>query len=73
MVAEYTLPKFEVRITPPPFVLMDATTATFKICANYTFGKPVIGKLKINTTLTRYHWETQPVPTNYVEDKVGVY
>ncbi|XP_022688740.1 alpha-2-macroglobulin-like isoform X4 [Varroa jacobsoni] len=71
VVSEYTLPKFEVRIIPPPFVLMDASSVSFKICANYTFGKPVIGKLKVNTTLTRYHWEIQPVPINFVQGKIN--
>lgn len=70
-VAEYSLPKFEVKITPPPYLLMDATTAMFKICANYTFGKPVTGTLKVNTTLSRYHWETLPLPMNTFETKVG--
>ncbi|OQR67004.1 ovostatin-like, partial [Tropilaelaps mercedesae] len=70
-VAEYTLPKYEVRIIPPSFVLMDSTCIAVKICANYTFGKPVRGTLKVNTTLTRYHWENMPVPSNYIEDQIN--
>jgi hypothetical protein len=71
-VSEYVLPKFEVTITPPPFLLMDTPNATWKICANYTFGKPVIGTLKINSSLQFYYWESRiGFPENYREANIS--
>ena len=77
-VAEYSLPKFEVKITPPPFVLSWQESITWKICANYTFGKPVTGKLKVNISLVdfwgntrRRYWQATPAPDKYFETDVS--
>ncbi|XP_069129864.1 CD109 antigen-like isoform X2 [Argopecten irradians] len=42
-VAEYVLPKFEVKVILPPFGVTTDKTITVKISAMYTFGKPVQG------------------------------
>ncbi|XP_033742010.1 pregnancy zone protein-like isoform X2 [Pecten maximus] len=42
-VAEYVLPKFEVKVILPPFGVTTDNTITVKISAMYTFGKPVSG------------------------------
>ncbi|KAG0410788.1 hypothetical protein HPB47_012086 [Ixodes persulcatus] len=61
-VNEYVLPKFEVTVKPPSFVLADAKEITWKICAHYTFGQPVDGTLKVNVTYERYSWEKDDYP-----------
>ncbi|XP_021365550.1 CD109 antigen-like isoform X1 [Mizuhopecten yessoensis] len=42
-VAEYVLPKFEVKVILPPFGVTKDESFTVKISAMYTFGKPVRG------------------------------
>ncbi|XP_037082529.1 ovostatin-like [Pollicipes pollicipes] len=42
-VEEYVLPRFEVTITGPKYITRGANTVTLKVCATYTFGKPVSG------------------------------
>nr|XP_050045321.1 pregnancy zone protein-like isoform X5 [Dermacentor andersoni] len=61
-VNEYVLPKFEVTIKPPSYVLADAKEITWKICAHYTFGQPVDGTLTVNVTYERYSWEKDDYP-----------
>lgn len=61
-VNEYVLPKFEVTVKPPSYVLADAKEITWKICAHYTFGQPVDGTLKVNVTYEKYSWEKEDYP-----------
>ncbi|XP_037082528.1 pregnancy zone protein-like [Pollicipes pollicipes] len=42
-VEEYVLPRFEVTIAGPKYITRGANTVTLKVCATYTFGKPVSG------------------------------
>ncbi|GAB6025183.1 C3 and PZP-like, alpha-2-macroglobulin domain containing 8 [Chamberlinius hualienensis] len=51
-VEEYVLPKFSVQIIPPPVVLATTNEISWKVCAHYTYGEPVIGKIKANITRT---------------------
>ncbi|KAK3584720.1 hypothetical protein CHS0354_036497 [Potamilus streckersoni] len=44
-VEEYVLPKFEVKITPPKYLLPTTTSINGKVCADYTYGQPVKGSL----------------------------
>ncbi|XP_068249990.1 alpha-1-inhibitor 3-like [Palaemon carinicauda] len=44
-VKEYVLPRFEVTVKPPKYVLVTATNITFSACAKYTFGEPVKGNI----------------------------
>ncbi|XP_037391893.1 alpha-2-macroglobulin-like protein 1 [Pygocentrus nattereri] len=45
-IREYVLPKFEVIVSLPPVVTVLDKQASLKICANYTYGKPVSGSVK---------------------------
>lgn len=44
-VDEYVLPKFEVTIDGPSYLLVNETTVQYKICARYTYGQPVEGSV----------------------------
>ncbi|XP_047480379.1 alpha-1-inhibitor 3-like [Penaeus chinensis] len=44
-VEEYVLPRFEVKMTPPKYVLASDETFVFSVCAKYTFGQPVKGNV----------------------------
>jgi hypothetical protein len=62
-VKEYVLPKYDVKIEIPPFVLANAEEIPISICAKYTYGKPVKGTLKMNISLETYAWSNDKLPT----------
>ncbi|XP_058245936.1 alpha-2-macroglobulin-like protein 1 [Hemibagrus wyckioides] len=45
-VKDYVLPTFEVTVQLPPVITVLDTSATLKVCAKYTYGKPVSGVVK---------------------------
>ncbi|XP_021351698.1 alpha-2-macroglobulin-like isoform X2 [Mizuhopecten yessoensis] len=45
IVKEYVLPKFEVTVTPPKYLLPDTPLIEGTVCAKYTYGKPVRGMM----------------------------
>ncbi|XP_055930370.1 alpha-1-inhibitor 3-like isoform X3 [Argiope bruennichi] len=61
-VKEYVLPKYDVTIKFPPFVLANAEKFDVEICAKYTYGKPVKGILNLNTSLERYSYSRDKTP-----------
>lgn len=58
-VEEYVLPKFEVIIKPPSYIMADAHAIITEICAQYTYGKKVDGLLKATITYKKYPWEKE--------------
>ncbi|KAH9505790.1 hypothetical protein Btru_055818 [Bulinus truncatus] len=46
-VKEYVLPRFEVIITTPKYILSGNQTLVGTVCAQYTYGKPVNGLLQL--------------------------
>ncbi|XP_042144819.1 alpha-2-macroglobulin [Ixodes scapularis] len=58
-VDEYVLPKFGVEVVPPPYVFPEETNTTWKICAQYVYGKPVKGQLRAQLTYGRFHWASE--------------
>lgn len=61
-VKEYVLPKYEIDITIPPFVLANAEEIPITVCAKYTYGQPVKGLLALNVSLEKYVWSNEKVP-----------
>ncbi|XP_053536529.1 alpha-2-macroglobulin-like protein 1 [Ictalurus punctatus] len=57
-VKDYVLPTFEVTVQLPPVITILDTQATLKVCAKYTYGKPVNGtvKAKVCHNSYRYFW-----------------
>ncbi|XP_022083908.1 CD109 antigen-like isoform X2 [Acanthaster planci] len=45
---EYVLPKFEVTVTPPPYIVSTDTQATISVEAKYTYGEPVKGTVSMD-------------------------
>ncbi|XP_011146903.2 murinoglobulin-1 [Harpegnathos saltator] len=69
-VKKYVLPRFQVTITSPGYILADAENVTWNICAKYSYGKPVKGTLLLKSTpqtpmwrrksnLPEIHYETE--------------
>nr|BAR45597.1 alpha-2-macroglobulin [Epanerchodus sp. RS-2014] len=50
-VEEYVLPKFSVEITSSSVLLSNFENYSWKVCAHYTYGEPVAGKLKATVAL----------------------
>ncbi|XP_028825882.1 alpha-2-macroglobulin-like protein 1 [Denticeps clupeoides] len=44
-IKEYVLPKYEVKVHLPEMLTILEPTAALKICAKYTYGKPVLGSV----------------------------
>ncbi|KAF0291133.1 Murinoglobulin-1 [Amphibalanus amphitrite] len=65
-VEEYVLPTFELDIDVPKAIQPGDKTLTVKVCAKYTFGKPLISaNVSINTTTSRswyYGYYQNPDP-----------
>ncbi|GFX13478.1 murinoglobulin-1 [Trichonephila clavipes] len=61
-VKEYVLPKFDVKIKFPSFVLANAETIPIEVCAKYTYGKPVVGTLNLNVSLETYSYSRDKTP-----------
>ncbi|XP_043217950.1 pregnancy zone protein-like isoform X6 [Amphibalanus amphitrite] len=56
-VKEYVLPKFEVKVQGPPFILADETEVIFKVCGIYTYGKSVTGNATVHIKTPRHiYW-----------------
>ncbi|XP_067665112.1 alpha-2-macroglobulin-like protein 1 isoform X2 [Haliotis asinina] len=59
-VQEYVLPRFDVQIMPPPYLLSNASSIDGKVCAEYTYGKPVAGYVSLEVCLTSYESSERP-------------
>ncbi|XP_053360071.1 alpha-2-macroglobulin-like protein 1 [Clarias gariepinus] len=60
-VKDYVLPKFEVTVTFPSVMTILETNAVLKVCANYTYGKPVNGT--VTATICRNSYRNWFLPT----------
>ncbi|XP_015921584.2 alpha-2-macroglobulin isoform X2 [Parasteatoda tepidariorum] len=73
-VKEYVLPKFEVTIKFPSFVLANAKTIPITVCAEYTYGEPASGTLNLNASLERYFYERDvddaKIPTKRITTEI---
>ncbi|XP_019615204.1 PREDICTED: murinoglobulin-2-like [Branchiostoma belcheri] len=69
-VDEYVLPKFEVEISPPPWIPVDMEVIPAVICGKYTYGKPVLGEVKAEFCIKQsYSYGRNPRPCHTWEGK----
>ncbi|CAG5115610.1 unnamed protein product, partial [Candidula unifasciata] len=59
-VMEYVLPRFEVEIIPPPYILANQESAEAKVCAKYTYGKNVSGFLDVDVCWSAFYGPPLP-------------
>ncbi|GIX94006.1 alpha-2-macroglobulin-like protein 1, partial [Caerostris darwini] len=71
-VKEYRLPKFDVSINFPSFVVQNAVTFPVSVCAKYTYGKPVVGTLNLNTSLEIYSYQSSYDMTPILQQSVDL-
>ncbi|GBN43762.1 hypothetical protein AVEN_248243-1 [Araneus ventricosus] len=64
------LPKFEVSIKFPPYVLENAESIPVSVCAQYTYGKPVQAHLNLNTSLEMYEYESSYYRTPILQNSL---
>ncbi len=62
-VDEYVLPKFEIDIQAPSYILINETKIDTRICAKYTYGQPVRGSLKASFSVLSDGWSARPRAT----------
>ncbi|XP_054012298.1 murinoglobulin-1-like isoform X1 [Hylaeus anthracinus] len=55
-VKKYVLPRFQLTISSPGYILADAEDVTWNICAKYSYGKPVKGTLFLKSTPQTPSW-----------------
>ncbi|XP_014238205.1 murinoglobulin-1-like [Trichogramma pretiosum] len=55
-VRKYVLPRFEVTIAAPAYVLADARQVSWKVCARYRYGEPVRGLLRLSLRPQQATW-----------------
>ncbi|XP_053479917.1 alpha-2-macroglobulin-like protein 1 [Ictalurus furcatus] len=55
-VKDYVLPTFEVTVLLPPIITILDTNTTLKVCAKYTYGKPVTGTVKAKVCHNSYKY-----------------
>ncbi|XP_050718244.1 alpha-1-inhibitor 3-like isoform X4 [Eriocheir sinensis] len=53
-VEEFVLPRFEVTVEAPPYILGSDKRLSYKVCATYTYGQPVKGN--VTFLLTAKEW-----------------
>nr|UCK81476.1 alpha-2-macroglobulin-like protein [Arenicola marina] len=58
-VDEYVLPKYEVVIKPPSYLLINSKAFEFEICAMYTYGEPVKGIVSAEVSVESMSWNGQ--------------
>ncbi|GFQ91798.1 alpha-1-macroglobulin [Trichonephila clavata] len=71
-VKKYKLPKFDVSIKFPTYVLITTDIIPVEICAKYTYGKPVQGTLNVNSSLTIYEYPSSVGKTPIIHNSVKI-
>ncbi|XP_050576186.1 alpha-1-macroglobulin-like [Bombus affinis] len=59
-VEKYVLPKFQITINSPKYILADVENVTWNICVKYSYGKPVKGNLLLKLTPQTPSWRRLP-------------
>ncbi|KAL4228109.1 Ovostatin-like [Mactra antiquata] len=74
-VEQYVLPKFQVYMTLPEGITVDTKMLDVKVCAKYTFGKPVEGDLNVTIELqnTESNWYCKEHlrPTSSIRSRIS--
>ncbi|KAF2345983.1 hypothetical protein FHG87_023260, partial [Trinorchestia longiramus] len=68
-IEDYVLPRFEVSLKPPKYLLADAEILKFEVCAQYTFGQPVRGNVSLH--LNNNGWGRYKIEMNFNDQLVG--
>lgn len=69
-VAEYTLPKYEIKVEVPKEWVLASEPITGKISAEYSFGKPVTGEVTIEALRYVGEWEVYATVNSSIEGEV---
>ncbi|XP_029028278.1 alpha-2-macroglobulin-like [Betta splendens] len=61
-VAQYVLPRFYVKIVAPDTVCIGQAVISAQVCANYTYGQPVPGSVKVGICRLLQQYIYPPLP-----------
>ncbi|XP_049788379.1 murinoglobulin-1-like isoform X1 [Schistocerca cancellata] len=69
-VQEYVLPRFRVTVKPPDYILADASYVSWMICARYSYGRPLKGRLqaKVVPIVPAWRQKTKPPVVNLMTE-----
>ncbi|XP_043114430.1 alpha-2-macroglobulin-like protein 1 [Puntigrus tetrazona] len=70
-IKEYVLPKYEVNIDFPSVITVQDKEVTLKVCAKYTYGKPVLGSVNAQVcgqSYGYYWWRPFPDMDNVCKE-----
>ncbi|KAM3913954.1 alpha-2-macroglobulin-like [Leptodactylus fuscus] len=66
-VEEYVLPKFEVILQLPKYVLFNSEQFPVKVCGKYTYGKPVRGNFTVSICRESDRYKVAPLCASFSE------
>ncbi|CAM4441061.1 unnamed protein product [Caretta caretta] len=70
-VEEYVLPKFEVTINAPKRISFLDQELKVNVCAVYTYGQPVQGRVQLSVCRKHYHDKCNETPKGFCEAVTG--
>ncbi|GFS90052.1 alpha-1-inhibitor 3 [Nephila pilipes] len=71
-VKKYKLPKFDISINFPSFVLINTDSIPVQVCAKYTYGKVVQGTLNLNTSVQIFNYQYSGDRTPIIQNSVKI-
>lgn len=54
-IEDFVLPRFEVTLESPPYILATDENLQYRVCATYTYGQPLKGEMTFKIEATEYH------------------
>ncbi|KAK8391913.1 hypothetical protein O3P69_017494 [Scylla paramamosain] len=54
-IEDFVLPRFEVTLESPPYILATDKSLQYRVCAKYTYGQPLKGEVTFKIEATEYH------------------
>lgn len=54
-IEDFVLPRFEVTLESPPYILATDKNLQYRVCATYTYGQPLKGEMTFKIEATEYH------------------
>ncbi|XP_045126879.1 alpha-2-macroglobulin-like protein 1 isoform X2 [Portunus trituberculatus] len=60
-IEDFVLPRFEVTLQSPPYILATTKSLHYRVCAMYTYGQPVKGEVTFDIRKPDHYKVTRPI------------